>query len=274
LITLLGRGGSDYSASALAWCLSAKQIDIWKDVDGFKSCDPEIYSDAKTVKLLSYNETAELAYFGAKILHPRSVEPASDKNIPINIFNIRNRDAGVQTVIKCSTSNQATKCVTSSKSFAFLRLDGSGVGLKPGILARVTAALEDKNINIASVITSQTVINILLASIDLKKAYSVIRALNLNAISKIEIHSNVAVVAIVGEGIVQQKGIAARIFQAVSRENINVDIISAGASPVAVYFIVEKDLANRAVGAIHSEFFSTKKEVGDFEYANVLDLVI
>jgi aspartokinase/homoserine dehydrogenase 1 len=273
-VTLLGRGGSDYSASALAWCLDAKQIDIWKDVDGFKSCDPEIFPEAQTIKFLSYSESAELAYFGAKILHPRAVEPASAKEIPIKIFNIRNRAFGVQTTINCSTSALATKCVTSSKSFAILRLDGSGVGLKPGILARVTTALDRENINIASVITSQTAINILLSATDLHKAQSVINALNLTALNNIEVHENVAVVAIVGEGIVNQKGIAARIFQAVARQNINVDIISGGASPVAVYFIVEKDLADSAVKAIHNEFFTIEIEFGEYKFADVLDLVI
>jgi aspartate kinase/aspartokinase/homoserine dehydrogenase 1 len=273
-VTLLGRGGSDYTASALAWCLNAKQIDIWKDVDGFKTCDPEIFPDSRTIKLLSYSESAELAYFGAKILHPRAVEPASLIGIPIRIFNIRNREGGLQTTINFTTSAKATKCVTSSKNFAFLRLLGSGVGLKSGILARVTSALERENINISSVITSQTAINILLNVVDVYRAQTVINGLNISALSKVDIHDNVAVVAIVGEGIVNEKGVASRIFRAVAQQNINVDIISGGASPVAVYFIVQKELADDAVRAIHDEFFTNTIEPKEFQHSGVLDIVI
>lgn len=272
--TLLGRGGTDYSASALAWCLGANQIDIWKDVDGFKTCDPSIYPEAQTIGLLSYSESAELAYFGAKILHPRAVEPAKALNIPILIFNIRNPQKGALTKINCSTSNQVTKCVTSSKDFAFIRLAGSGVGMKPGILARITSALERKNINIASVITSQTSINLLFTIGDAYKAQDAIQSLNLSSINNVELHCNVAVVAIVGEGIVNEKGIAARIFRAVARKNINVDIIAGGASPVAVYFIVDKSFADDAVRAIHEEFFINCNEQTEHSNSGVLDLVI
>ncbi len=257
--TLFGRGGSDYSAAALARCVGASSLDIWKDVNGFLSSDPKLVNNPVLIERLSYNEAAELAYFGAKILHPRTVEPLIHPHISVRIFNIYgNLDVTKPlTVISNEKSVQTgvVKSVTYSDDFGLLKLKGPGVGLKPGILAKVTTALHLAGINISSVLTSQISINILLAKKDLQNAYSVVSAIELSAVGKLQIEDDISIVASVGHGITDNYGIAARIFTALASQSINVLMSCSGASPIVSYYLVKLSDRTSAVKAIHREFF-------------------
>lgn len=257
--TLFGRGGSDYAAAALARCVGASSLDIWKDVDGFLSSDPKLVGNPVLIERLSYNEAAELAYFGAKILHPRTVEPLIDPRIPVRIFNIYGALDINQplTVISREKSVQTgvVKSVTYSDDFGLLKLKGPGVGLKPGILAKVTTALHLAGINISSVLTSQISINILLAKRDLQNAFAVVSAIELSAVGKLQIEDDISIVAAVGHGITDNYGIAARIFTALAADGINVMMSCSGASPIVSYYLVQSSDRTAAVKAIHREFF-------------------
>ena len=260
--TLFGRGGSDYSAAAIARCIGAPSLDIWKDVNGFLSADPKIIDHPVQIKQLTYNEAAELAYFGAKILHPRTVEPLSDPHIPIRIFNIYGIPEVLNPLSVVSAEKIVTegilKSVTYSEDFGILKLKGSGVGAKPGILAKVTTALHLAGININSVLTSQISINILIAKKDLSTAYAVVSAIELPVVGRVQILENIAVVAAVGNGIAENYGVAARIFTALAKNSINVLMSCSGASPIVSYFLIELKDRIKAVQAIHYEFFETK----------------
>ena len=175
--TLLGRGGSDYAAAAIAHCLDSPSLDLWKDVQGFMSGDPKLVSNAQCIKELAYNEAAELAYFGAKILHPRTVEPLKEKNIPVRLFSINEQTDKLTpaTIISNKTDeSRIIKSVTYSKAFGVIKLKGSGLGVKPGVLADVTKLLHLNQININSVLTSQIAINIILKKEDIDNAKSLI----------------------------------------------------------------------------------------------------
>lgn len=256
--TLLGRGGSDYSAAAIAKCIDADSLDLFKDVDGFLSGDPRYVSNPQRIETLSYMESAELSYFGAKILHPRTVEPLREARIPIHIYNI----ATVQDLSKPLTSIQhvsdihddVIKSVTFSDDIGILKLKGSGVGNKPGILAKVSSAMDRAGINIKSVITSQTTINFLIELSHLKKSADIANSLELHAITEIISEDDISVIAAVGHGITEKVGLAGRIFTAVSQKGINIEIISLGASPVAAYFIVKKVDRAATIKAIHDEY--------------------
>jgi len=259
-ITIFGRGGSDYTASAIAKCINADYVDIWKDVPGFMSADPNIVKNTKVIPQLSYREAAELSYFGAHILHPRTVEPLQGENIPIRIFNINDFPDKFSslTIIgnNHSVNSGVIKSVTYTDDIAVLRLKGPGVGIKPGILSRVTASLDKVKINIKSVITSQTCINILLSQNDLDKSYKIVNNLELPVIDELVPVDDISLIAIVGEGILEKPGVASRVFTSVSRHNINIQVISLGASEVAGYFIIDKKDRNVTINAIHEEFFS------------------
>jgi aspartate kinase/aspartokinase/homoserine dehydrogenase 1 len=257
--TLFGRGGSDYSAASIARCLGAKSLDIWKDVNGFQSADPKLVENPKLIEKLSYTEAAELAYFGAKILHPRTVEPLIDPHIPVRIFNIYGDLTVGQPLTVVSNEKSVSSCVvksvTYSDNFGILKLKGPGVGLKPGILAKVTTALHNAGINISSVLTSQISINILLAKKDMQNAFAVVSAIELSAVGRLQIADDIAVVAAVGHGITDNYGIAARIFTSLAGKGINVIMSCSGASPIVSYFLVKTEDRTPAVAAIHHEFF-------------------
>jgi aspartate kinase/aspartokinase/homoserine dehydrogenase 1 len=258
-VTLLGRGGSDYSAAAIARCLEAESLDVWKDVDGFMSADPKLVKNPVLIANLSYTEAAELSYFGAGILHPRTVEPLRKVKIPIRILNV---DTFTNTIVP-GTLVHATetisvgiiKSVTYSNDFCILSLKGAGVGMKKGVLAKTTNALDVAGINIKSVITSHIAIIFLLSVSDLKRAYQLILELQLPTITELQAIDNLTTVAVVGEGILEKPGVAGRMFMALANKNINVRMIASGASPVATYFVVASNNKDAAIEAIHSEFF-------------------
>ncbi|MBI9105263.1 MAG: aspartate kinase [Spirochaetales bacterium] len=257
-VNLLGRGGSDYSAAAIASCIDAESLDVWKDVNGYMSADPGLIPTARRIENLSYNEAAELSYFGAKILHPRTVEPLLKQKIPVKIFNIN--DAGnihPLTVIGEQKLNGISmlKSVTYSDSFAILKLEGAGVGIKEGILAEVTTLLDRNRINIKSVVTSQTAINIYLDSPDLTGAKTLLEKYPPHAVTSIIPQDNLSIIALVGDGLIHSQGLAYRMIGAVAEQGIDLKIVSVGASDSAVYCVVDRNDREKAVMVIHEAFF-------------------
>jgi bifunctional aspartokinase / homoserine dehydrogenase 1 len=274
--TLLGRGGTDYSAAALAYLLDADSLDVWKDVEGFKTGDPRLVKDPRTIDYLCYSEAAELSYFGAKILHPRTVEPLQLKNIPVRIFNIDDPSDRPGTVIHVDTGEQlhGPRSITYSRNFSVIKLKGAGVGFKPGVLARVAGVMDNAGVNISSVFTSQTAICFLLQGTDLKKAKKAIKADAPSLISDVETISDIALVALVGEGITKKEGIAAKAFQAVAEENINIEIIAAGASTAAVYFVVKESDCDRSVIATHRYFFPECRKNNKNQHSDLTSVIL
>lgn len=255
-ITTFGRNGSDYSAAVIAYGIEADSIEIWKEVNGFMTADPRIVLNAQRIKSLSYYEAAELSYFGAKILHPRTVEPLKDLPIPVMIKNINDSyNGGTKLMNESPERKNAVKSVTYNREISIVKIQGVGVGFKPGILGHLGHVLGNKKINIYSAITSHTNINLIIAKKDKKTAYAALSSLIGGIIDSVEVEDNVALVAVVGKGVQRRKGIAARIFSAVAKEEINIEMISSGASEVAYYFIVKVDEVGRAIQAIHHEFF-------------------
>ncbi len=258
-IILLGRGGSDYSAAGIARCVQAESLDIWKDVDGFMTADPKIAAGATRVEELSYTEAAELSYFGAKILHPRTVEPLEPLNTPIRIFNINGSKEALMPLSIISNQpalqEQKPKSVTYSDDFAIMRVNGPGVGIRPGILARLTDTLNRNQINIKSVVTTQTSINFYLESSDIGNAVECIKRLREDTIVQINEIDNVSIVSLVGAGIAHEPKAAYRMLKALADQDIHSQIVSLGASEVAAYVVVNIEDKKRTVQAVHREFF-------------------
>jgi len=256
-ITTFGRGGSDYSAAVVAAALNAEVLEVWKDVPGYMSADPKFVPGAQLIPLLSYDEAAELSYFGAKILHPRTVEPLRRLRLPIAVKNTMNPDAPGSLITSRSPQGRSLiKSVAHDTDIGILKVHASGVGARPGVLARVSSTITGSGLNIKSVVTSQTCISFLLAQKDLDKAYQAIQLLSPRPYRRLERIQDVALVGIVGKGLLRRRGIAARCFTAVAERNVNVEMISFGPSEVAVYFLVRNKDLQKAVEAIHTSFFS------------------
>lgn len=261
-VTIFGRGGSDYSAAAIAKLTDAEYCDLWKDVDGFMTADPKLEKDAKRIDELTYDEAAELSYFGARIIHPETFGPLKKAKIPLRIFNIKKfantgSEAHPSTTISCKgIINKTTiKSITYSNDYSILRVKGSGVGIHPGIISRISDSFNRIEINIRSIITTQTSINFLLASSDMEHGYSAIRTMELPGVEKIEREEDISLIAAVGTGIRERYGIASKILSALSERKINIRLITAGASDEAIYFTLKKQECFKAVTALHKQFF-------------------
>lgn len=262
-VTTVGRSGTDYTAAVVAYALDARPVEIWKEVDGFMSADPKIVKEAFLLEKLSYEEAAELAYFGAQVLHPRAVQPARLKGIEIVIKNLYKPDSPGTIIGK---SKHARKDVIKSVSYlpniATLKVYDTGAGYKSGFLADITRCLYEAKINIFSATTSQTCAAVLIDEADIPNAKKAIKAIIGKVGESFEVNPGSALVCAVGEGFGETKGVAARVFKAVAAKGVNVDLISAGASMVAYHFTVDrKDLKNTII-AIHDEFWGKSSGEG------------
>jgi len=254
--TVFGRGGADYSAAIVANVMDAEVLEIWKDVGGFYTSDPKVVEDARRIESLSYSEAAELAYFGAKVLHPMTIWPLKEKGIPLWIGNAQNRSEGTWVREASQGASGAVKSVAHIGQIGILKFRGAGVGIQPGVLAGLVNDLGAAGINIKSVITSQTCIALLLDRSELARCRRILEREPRNSVESVDVLDSVGLIGIVGDDISRTKGIAGRIFSAVAREGINVEMISSGASESAYYFIIGAAEVERAVRAIHGDLFS------------------
>ncbi len=255
-ITTFGRGGSDYSAAVVAAAAGASVLEIWKDTQGFMTADPDNIPQCKLIPELTYEEAAELAYTGAGILHPRTVEPVRRLGITIAIKNTYDPDAQGSLITQNGiTTPTIVKSVSYTKDVAVLKIHASGVGARHGILSQITESLAADGINIKSVVTSQTCISLLLSRKDIEKGHKSIQSIAPSPYRKTTVISDVALVSIVGEGLHQNRGIAAKCFTAVSNANVNIEMISFGTSNAALYFLVQERSLDRTIQALHSIFF-------------------
>jgi len=255
--TIFGRNGSDYSAAVIGYAINADVVEIWKDVDGFMTVDPDIIKEAKTIKNLSYEEVAELSYFGARILHPRTIDPVSKKQIPILIKNI-NKSYGTGTIINGQKNKlkKPVKSIAFTTDVAYIKIFGSGIGYKPGVLSEIVSHISSESINIKSVITSQTCITLILDKDHITQSYNILKSKKISTVEDIQKNEKIALIAIVGQGINKKYGVAARVFNSIANQKINIEMISAGSSNAAYYFIINQNKIKNAIKAIHNDFFN------------------
>ncbi len=251
-ITTLGRGGSDYSAAIIGSAINADEIQIWTDVDGVMSSDPRIISNAKTLEKVSFAEASELAYFGAKVLHPKTILPAVKKNIPVKVLNTFNPKGNGTLILKeIGKGSQTVKAITSKKSIILINVDSKRMLGAYGFLARLFDVFYKYRQSVDVVSTSEVSVSM---TIDNDKNVNDI-VLDLKGIADTNVLRNRAVVCVIGEGMRHIPGIAARIFATLGKNGINIEMISQGASEINVTFVVENKDADKAVKALHEEFF-------------------
>jgi aspartate kinase len=259
-----GRGGSDYSAAVVAYALGLPTVEIWKDVGGFMSADPKIVPEAFPLAVLSYDEATELSYFGAKVLHPRAVQPARAGRTSLVLKNIFEPNE-VGTRIGPDTVDRSgdVKSISFVRDVATLKVFASGAGSKEALLAEAATTLSRAGMNVYGAATSQTCIAFLVDSDAVGRAKKVLARLPPALLERIEVLPHASLLCFVGEGLGYAHGIAARVFRAVAEEGVNVQLISAGASMVAYTFTVENKDLERAVSAVHREFFGHRVRVPD-----------
>jgi bifunctional aspartokinase / homoserine dehydrogenase 1 len=266
ITSTLGRGGSDYTASLVGEALNAREIWIWTDVEGILTADPRLVSEARTLECVSYREAAEMSYFGAKVIHPKTMLPAMRKHIPIRIRSTLNPESS-GTVIRRESPRlpQGVKTVTSVSSTAIITVDGRGMSGIPGIAGRIftTAQSEGVNVMMISQASSEQTVSLVVDGDDaarLTASLNEVFALEIGAgvIEKVACRTSVAVISIIGQGMSGTPGISGKLFQALGNVGINVLAIAQGASELSISVAVEESEVVRAVRATHTAFGLTR----------------
>ena len=262
LQTTLGRNGSDYSASIFGALLDAAEIHIWTDVDGVLSADPRLVPDATVIGSLSYNEAMELAYFGAKVLHPQTMAPAVAQGIPIWIRNTFAPEAPGTLICERPTSGPTVKGITSIDRIALLNLEGAGMIGVPGTAHRLFGALRDHGISVILISqgSSEHSICFAIPEREAQRAEQILRTsfeseLRQGQIQEVAVTPGCSILAVVGDGMAGAHGVAAKVFGALGAAGVNVRAIAQGASERNISVVIDGRQASRALRAVHSGFY-------------------
>jgi aspartate kinase len=252
--TTLGRGGSDYTAALLGAALRSEEIQIWTDVTGVLTADPRVVPDAQTVERLSYSEAAELAYFGAKVLHPKTIQPAIEDRIPVRICNSSApRERGTLVGPQTETSPRTIKAIAHRSGVTTVQITSARMLGAYGFL-RALFEVFDRHRTVIDVVTTSEV-SVSLSLDDDSTLPAVVE--ELEQLGTVRVEKGRAIICVVGEGISGTPGIAARVFSTIS--DINVTLISQGASSINVTFAIEETRVAEAVRRLHDAFFPNSK---------------
>ncbi|MBN2454262.1 aspartate kinase [Candidatus Woesearchaeota archaeon] len=258
-ITTIGRGGSDLTASIIGIAVGAEEIQIWTDVDGMLTADPRVVRKARTVPIISFDEASELAYFGAKVLHPKSILPAMEKDIPVRVLNTMNpENRGTEILRHTKHSNRITS-IACKKGISVINIHSARMLLAHGFLHKIFRVFDQHSVSVDMIATSEVNVSITVSG----KADIEMAIRELRHFADVKVEKSKASICVVGAGLKRIPGMAATVFGALGKEKINVEMTSQGASEINVGFVVNEDDADRAIRSLHSELI--EKDGGVFK---------
>jgi aspartate kinase len=250
ITTTLGRGGSDFTGALIGGALAAEAIEIWTDVDGILTADPRVVPDALRVKIISFEEAAELAYFGAKVLHPATILPAVKKNIPVLVLNSRNAACeGTRITSLAPRCRSPFKSIAVKKKLSIIDMVASRMLMTHGYMKEIFTVFDKHKCAVDMVSTSEVSVSLTVDSNDNISAL----AADLGQLADVKYEGKKALICLVGDDIRGQNGMAAQVFSAI--RHINVRMISQGASEINMSFMIDEDDADEAVRSLHAAFF-------------------
>jgi aspartate kinase len=251
ITTTIGRGGSDFSAAIFGAGLNAERIEIWTDVDGMMTTDPRLCPDARRIKVISFDEAAELAYFGAKVLHPATVLPAIQQNIPVYVLNSLNPTCeGTKVTARAPRCTNIFKAIALKKKITLVEIASPRRLLVHGYLKSIFAAFDDHNVAVDVVSTSEVSVSV---TAETNEAIPALAA-DLAKLADVKYEGRKAIVCLVGENLRETPGIAAKVFGIL--EDVKIRMISQGASEINLTFVIEEDDAAEVVRRLHHAFFA------------------
>lgn len=254
--TTLGRGGSDYSAALVAAALRAGELQIWTDVTGVMTCDPRICVEATTIPVLSYEEAAELAYFGAKVLHPKTIKPAVDHNIPVRVCNTFEPDKiGTMVLVESGETRNKIKSIAHKKDITILRITSARMLGSYGFMSALFQIFDRYRTVIDVISTSEVSVALTLDNTD--SLEQIVK--ELERLGDVEVEKGYAVICVVGEGLRASTGLASKIFSTI--DDTNIALVSHGASSVNLTFVVKENVAACVIRKLHLKFFKTIHKV-------------
>jgi aspartate kinase len=249
--TTIGRGGSDFSAAIVGAGLDASRIEIWTDVDGMMTTDPNICPDAKRIKVISFEEAAELAYFGAKVLHPATVLPAIQKNIPVYVLNSRNPACeGTRISARAPHCRNFFKAIAAKKRITIVDVAAPRMLLAHGFLRAIFEAFDRHRVPVDVVSTSEVSVSL---TVDSNESIPALAA-DLAKLADVKYEGRKAIVCLVGENLRETPGVAARVFGELA--DMKIRMISQGASEINLTFVIEEDEVPQVIRRLHKTFFS------------------
>lgn len=261
-ITTLGRNGSDYSGAIFAALFNAAELHIWTDVDGVLSADPRLVPEAVLINRLSYSEACELAYFGAKVIHPQTMAPAFDRNIPIITRSTFNPTHPGTRISSEADVSQPVKGVTTFSGLAILNIEGAGMIGVPGTAERAFEALKQAGVSVVMISqgSSEHSICCVIQERDARSAERAVheafaRELAAGLVTAVKVSGDVAALAVVGDGMAGTPGVAARLFSALARASVNVRVIAQGSSERNISVAIDAANARKALRAVHGAFY-------------------
>ena len=265
--TTLGRSGSDYTASLIGAGLDADEVWIWTDVDGVLTADPRLVKEARTLRQVSYGEAAEMSYFGAQVLHPRTMGPCADRGIPIRIRSTFTPDRpGTLVAAHSEPVPEGVKTVTSIRGMALVTLEGRGMAGVPGVARRIFEATEraEANVVMISQASSEQTVSLVVRQQDAEPGLVEILSERFRPeivsgeIERVRVDRDAAVLSIIGEGMAGRPGISGKLFAALGASRVNVLAIAQGAAEQSISVVVEEDAVTRAVRGVHTVFGLTR----------------
>jgi aspartate kinase len=257
--TTLGRGGSDFSAAIVGAALDAESIEIWTDVEGMMTTDPRLCPDARTIRHISFNEAAELAYFGAKVLHPATLLPAIQQDIPVFVLNSGNvRSKGTRITAQAPRGRDTFRAITAKTGVSLVNVVASRGVMVHGFLRSVFEALDRYAASVDLVAISEVSMSF---TMDSKRLPTALLA-DLERIADVTCEGQHAIICLVGEDIHGKPGIAASVFDTVANAQVNIRMISQGASEINISFVIRESDVPRAVQHLHARFFTHGDSAG------------
>lgn len=253
-ITTLGRGGSDYTATIIGAAVNAEEVQIWTDVDGVMTADPKVCPNARVIDALTYEEAYELAYFGAKVLHPKTLLPAKRKSIPIRILNSFNPSNKGTYIVTNVERKRKVIAIVSKKNINVINIHTPKMFLAYGYLYKIFEVFNKHKISIDLISTSE--VNVSLTFEDKYDVEDLIK--DLKEIADVELYTSRASISLVGKEINQEPNIAGRAFSVLGEKGINIEMISAGSSKINISFVVNQELADLCVRELHEVFFENE----------------
>jgi aspartate kinase len=251
ITTTIGRGGSDFSAAIVGAGLGAEKIEIWTDVDGMMTTDPNLCPDARRIKVISFDEAAELAYFGAKVLHPATVLPAIQKNIPVYILNSRNPSCeGTRITARAPHCKNFFKAIAAKKRITIIDVAAPRMLLAHGFLKAIFDAFDRHRVAVDVVSTSEVSVSL---TVDSNESIPALAA-DLARLADVKYEGRKAIVCLVGENLREIPGIAAHVFGELS--DVKIRMISQGASEINLTFVIDEDQVPAVVQRLHKAFFA------------------
>lgn len=254
--TTLGRGGSDYSAAIVGASLDAEEIQIWTDVDGMMTCDPRLLPKVRMIELISYDEAAELAYFGAKVLHPKTISPAVEKRIPIRVLNTHNPESpGTLITFEGDPSRTGPRAIAMKKGITAVHIASNQMLGAHGFLARIFAVFDRLGISVDLITTSEVSVTLTIdGNANLEELIA-----QLSPFAEVQVDTERAIVAVVGREIGRDAVVAEKVFRAL--RGVPLSMVSLGSSDLNLSIVLQEKDIERAVRSIHDALFGTAPEV-------------